>query len=225
MDIDGSDVVQLRAAGQDGWRFQGHPEWHPSGDRIVMFGGAGVPQIWVTDRYGRNPLQITNREGRNLDPSYSADGRRITFVGCPQPVCYDEDHEIYSLDVGEQGDRPTGDAIRITNDRLRDHDPYESPTGDRIAWLTQMGTQGFGVWDIRITAVGAGGEPSGTARVLMNDGAITSLPKWTADGTAVITHRLEVGSMNFDLVRIDVATAAMTRLGASSPWADEYASP
>src|SRR5918911_3891865 len=39
MNADGSNRRQLRAAGTDGWKIQGHAEWSPDGSRLAMFGG------------------------------------------------------------------------------------------------------------------------------------------------------------------------------------------
>lgn len=224
MAADGTGVVELRPAGLDGWTVQGHVEWSPSGDRLVMFGGSRLsPQIWTTDPTGRDPRQLTDRGGRNLDPSYSTDGSGIWFVGCPKSFCQDADQEIYRIDVGGDG-KPSGDPERMTDDDLRDNDPYESPDGTRLGWLTQFGTSGIGVWDIRIAEIDTSSGSLGKARRLVDDSAVTSRPQWSADTSTITTHRLEPGSSAFDLVRIDVATGTVTRLAASSSANDEYPS-
>jgi len=223
MGADGTGMVELRPPGLDGWTVQGHVEWHPTGDRLVMFGGSRLsPQIWVTDRQGAHPRQITDRGGRNLDPSFSSDGRRIWFVGCPDSICGDEDQEIYAVEVGERGDQLGGQQRRMTDDSIRDQDPYESRDGRQLGWLSQYGNTGVGVWDVRIATIDHAGGPLVGARRLLNDKAVTSRPQWSADGSSVTSHRVEVGGSNFDLVRIDVATGDVTHLAASSPSNDEY---
>ena len=225
MAADGTSPVELRPPGMDGWSVQGHVEWHPGGERLVMFGGSGLsPQIFVTAVNGTEPRQLTDRGGRNLDPVYSQDGRRIWFVGCPASICQDDDQEIYSLDVDERGERPTGEPRRMTDDRIRDNDPYESPDGRHLGWLSQFGTEGIGIWDVRIADIGDDGQALSKARRLTNDRAVTSRPQWSADGRSVTTHRLEVGAAAFDLARIDVESGAVTRLEASSTSNDEYPS-
>jgi len=112
----------------------------------------------------------------------------------------------------------------MTDDELRDNDPYESPDGTRLGWLTQFGTSGIGVWDIRIAEIDTSSGSLGKARRLVDDSAVTSRPQWSADTSTITTHRLEPGSSAFDLVRIDVATGTVTRLAASSSANDEYPS-
>ena len=61
-------------------------------------------------------------------------------------------------------------------------------------------------------------------RRVVNDSAVTSRPQWSADGTSIVTHRLEPGRDGFDLVRIDVATGEIEPLGFNSSANDEYPS-
>lgn len=221
---DGTGLVEVRPAGFDGWTIQGHVEWSPAGDRLVMFGGSRLsPQIWTTEVTGTRPRQLTDRGGRNLDPAFSSDGSAIWFVVCPKSFCQDADQEIYRIDVDADGS-PQGEPQRMTDDDLRDNDPYESPDGTRLGWLTQFGTSGIGVWDVQIGDIDAGSGRLGPSQRLVKDRAVTSRPQWSADGTTIVTHRLEPGATAFDLVRIDVATGEVTRLAASSSANDEYPS-
>jgi Tol biopolymer transport system component len=184
VDSDGGNLRELRPAGTNGWTLQGHAEWSPDGQRIVMFGGLrSNPQIYVTDAEGRNPVAITRRGGSNLDPSWTPDGKRILFTGCPRSFCTPDAYEVYSV-AAKPGARP----LRLTNDRLRDHDPYMSPNGRHIAWLTQTDSSGpVGVWNIRIADTDGSG-----VRLLTNDRHINSKPEWSRDGQTIYFHRLEM---------------------------------
>ena len=225
MGADGSDPVLLRPAGLDGWTMQGHAEWHPDGSALVMFGGSRFsPQVFVTDPTGANPRQLTDRGGRNLDPAYSADGRRVWFVGCPKSVCSDADQEIYSVELDDTGTAPAGDPVRHTTDDIRDNDPYESPDGTRLGWLSQVETGGIGVWDVRMASLDEAGRFSSEPRRLVDDSAVTSRPQWSVDGATIVTHRLEPGRDSFDLVVIDAETGAVTALPVNSDANDEYPS-
>jgi Tol biopolymer transport system component len=83
------------------------------------------------------------------------------FVGCPQSICLSVDQEIYRVSVNG------GTATRLTNDHLRDNDPYYSPDGKQLAWLTQI-TPGLpGTWDIRI-----GDQNGSSPHRLMNDNGV-----------------------------------------------------
>jgi hypothetical protein len=80
MNADGSDQTELLPAGAYDWGLQGHAEWSPDGTKIVMIGGPwGNPQIFVTDATGANPVQLTNRGGTNIDPSWAPSGNEIVF--------------------------------------------------------------------------------------------------------------------------------------------------
>lgn len=225
MSPDGSGQVELRPAGLDGWTMQGHAEWHPDGTSLVMFGGSRLnPQVFITDPLGQRPQQLTDMGGRNLDPVFSSDGQRAWFVGCPKSICSDADQEIYSVELNPAGDGPAAEPIRHTDDDVRDNDPYESPDGTMLGWLSQVETGGIGVWDVRLAGLDDDGRFTSKPRRLVNDSAVTSRPQWSADGTSIITHRLEPGSDAFDLVRIDVATGEIEPLGFNSSANDEYPS-
>ena len=206
MNADGSNQRKLRAAGQDGWGFQGHAEWSPRGDALVMFGGASNnPQIFTTDVNGQNAVQVTNRGGTNIDPSFSPDGRWILFVGCPQPVCYPTDYEIYAQS------RSSSTLLRITNDNLRDHDPYLSPDGSTISWLTELSA---GSWDVRI-----GNLAGAASRTLYGDGAVTSRAVWENSRTLLV-HRLARGDLGFQVYRVNSDGSGSQRLTSGS--SNEY---
>lgn len=216
---DGSNPIEVIAAGANGWDQHGHAEWSPDGLRFVMFAGSRVsPQIWTTDPDGADPQQVTDDGGVNLDPSWSPDGANIFYVGCPNSVCFPDNQEIYKIDAAG------GDRQRLTNDDIRDHDPYLSPDGTTLAWLSQTAPVGdgliAGIWDIRLAS------PDGAnIRVLTTGDAVYSLPRYSSDGQTIFTHRYTPGSTaGFDLVSIDPATGAVASVVASDA-NEEYPSP
>lgn len=216
---DGSDAFEAIPVGAYDWSLHGHGEWSPDGSQIVMFGGDRLnPQIFVTDATGQNPRQVTQEGGVNLDPSWSPDGSTIVYIGCPDSVCFEGDQEVYTVPAAG------GDRVQLTEDDLRDNDPYFSPDGGTIVFLTQ--TEGFspqaiaGLWDIRLMPSG-GGEPF----VLTDGEAVTSLPRWTPDGSAILTHRLEYGAQTgFDLISIDPNSGEYTMV-LQTDADEEYPSP
>ena len=216
---DGSGAVEVIGQGQFGWGLHGHGEWSPDGSQIVMFAGGRInPQIFVTDARGQNPRQVTTEGGVNLDPSWSPDGNTIVYVGCPNSICVESNQEIYTVPAGG------GERTRMTNDDMRDNDPYFSPDGSRIAFLTQTGGRSplaiAGRWDIRLVA-SSGGDSS----VLTDGEAITSLPRWTPSGDAILTHRLEYGNdSGFDLVAVDPRTGDIS-IVLQTEANEEYPSP
>jgi Tol biopolymer transport system component len=209
---DGSNVVQLRPPGLDGWSQQGHPEWSPDGSQLVLFGGNRTnPQIFVTDRTGQHPRAITDRPGSNLDPSFSADGQQVYFVGCPGAICTGGGQEIYRVAVAG------GEPERLTNDDLRDQDPYASPDGTRVAWLTQVEGGLIGAWDVRIA-----GPDGANPRLLAGDKGITSRAVWSADSKTLFVHRIPPGGTTFQIYAADADGGPLRELTADQPGVNEY---
>jgi Tol biopolymer transport system component len=217
MTADGSTIVELRPAGTDGWQAQGHAEWSPDGERLVMFGGReSNSQIFVTTATGREPRAITDRGGVNLDPSWSPDGQTIAFIGCPRSVCFPSDYEVYTIAASG-----SGEVTRLTEDDLRDHDPYYSPDGTQLAWLTQTSTQGpTGAWNIRVSAADGSG-----LRRLTDDSNINSKPEWSGDGTRIFFHRLEIGRHEgFSIFSIALDGTDLVELTLDQPGVNEFPS-
>lgn len=221
MNADGSGPVLLRPPGQDGWDFQGHAEWSPDGSELVMFGGSRQqPQIHVTTATGRHLRQVTERKGVSLDPSWSPDGRSIVFVGCPRAVCGPRDYEVYTVDaVSVQA----GEAQRVTDDDLRDQDPYFSPDGHSLAWLTQTSTSGtpVGTWNIRV----ADPDGSGLRRLTNDDGKVNSKPEWSRDGSLIYFHRMDFPrSMRFSVWVIRPDGTGRHEVTSGQPGVNEFPS-
>lgn len=214
MASDGSGLTELRPPGLDGWVQQGHAEWSPDGGRLTMFGGSKInPQVWITDAFGQNPKAVTDRPGANLDPAFTPDGTHVLFVGCPGAICTPSKYEVYRVSLDGS------DEQRLTDDDLRDHDPYLSPDGSTLAWLTSFGGSGLGVWDIQLA------DPDGRdARRLVDDDEVTSRPEFSADGQTIFTHRWTQGDSGFQVYRISLDGTA-TNLTEGQPGSNEYPSP
>lgn len=196
MRVDGSGVVQLtRDAAYDSW----WPRLAPDRRRIVF---VRTPRgthdldysrvsIWSMDADGGRLAQLraAGADGWALQghPEWSPDGRQLVFAGCEASGCgiVDTGYEIFTMPASGAGS-PT----RLTADSLRDHDPYYSPDGTRIAWLTQTqepsAAYPAGVWNIRMAAA----DGSNLAAVT-SDLEVNSKPDWSADGSLIYFHRLE----------------------------------
>ncbi len=225
MNADGTGVTQLRAKGDDGWTLQGHGEWSPDGTRIAMFGSvASSLEIFVTDALGKNPVQYTSRGGVNTDVSWSPDGSKLLFNGCPATTCAPANYEIYVMAA-----TPFSPETRLTNDDLADYDPYFSPDGSRIAWLVNVdptkfpiGNISLGAWAIRIA-----NSDGSNASYLINDGNINSKPAWSLDGHTVFFHRMELDPLvegKFGVFRISNTGTDLTRLTAVGNGNNEHPS-
>jgi Tol biopolymer transport system component len=224
MNADGTGVTQLRAKGQDGWTAQGHGEWSPDGTKIAMFGSAGAAlEIFVTDARGLNAVQYTSRGGVNTDVSWSHDGTKLLFNGCPGTPCLPANYEIYAMPAV-----PLAAATRLTTDTVASYDPYFSPDGTRLAWLVNVdpsanvipGTStSLGRWGVRIA------DASGSnARYLVDDGNINSKPAWSLDGETLFFHRMVPPDYRFKVFRMAVDGSGLTELTLGAAGNNEHPS-
>jgi TolB protein len=72
---DGTEVRRITFEGS----YNTSPCWSPKGDKIVFSGRRGTNQIFIVNPDGTELTQITT-QGNNEDPSFSPDGRYITFT-------------------------------------------------------------------------------------------------------------------------------------------------
>ena len=74
MRMDGTDMRRITFEGS----YNTSPSWSPKGDKIVFAGRRGTNQIFIVNPDGSGLSQLTSH-GNNEDPSFSPDGRYITF--------------------------------------------------------------------------------------------------------------------------------------------------
>lgn len=218
MNSDGTGARELIPVGAYGWTHQGVADWSPDGSRLVMAAidpgeGRGRWHLYVTDAEGDNPTRVSRRDGLYLDPSWSPDGERIVYVAYPEGF---DGFDLSQLEVFTMRADGT-DERRLTDDDLRDHDPYWSPDGTEIAFETAV-DPGFllvGKWALRSV------RPDGSSlRTILDDGNINTLPRWSHDGTSVLFHRLEFFTdIKFAIARIDRDGRGLVRL---TPGGKEY---
>lgn len=232
MNADGTNLMRLRAQGDNGWTMQGHAEWSPDGTRIAMFGSAnGALEIFVADACGKNPVQYTNRGGINTDVSWSPSGQQLFFNGCPTAAgCQPANYEIYLMNAV-----PFAAATRVTANTLADYDPYMSPDGTKLAWLVNVdptanvvvigGTSiPIGRWGIAMVDVALDGSLS-NPRYLIDDGNINSKPAWSLDGQTVYFHRMVPPDYRFRVFSIAADGTDLTDLTPdASTGSSEYPS-
>jgi len=75
MRADGADVKRISFEGS----YNTSPAWSPKGDKIVFSGRRGANQLFIVNPDGSGLIQLTS-QGNNEDPSFSPDGRYISFV-------------------------------------------------------------------------------------------------------------------------------------------------
>lgn len=74
MRMDGTDVRRVTFEGS----YNTSPCWSPRGDKIAFSGRRGTNQVFIVNPDGSGLMQLTS-EGNNEEPSFSPDGRYITF--------------------------------------------------------------------------------------------------------------------------------------------------
>ncbi len=121
------------------------PQYSPDGSKIAFSSSrSGYRQIWLCDRDGSNPTQLTNlKSRRTATPYWSPDGSWITFRSF----------------VGDQPDvfviRASGGEPRnLTDHPARDTGPTISRDGSRIYFRSDRSGEN-GIWSI----APEGGEP------------------------------------------------------------------
>lgn len=221
MNVDGTDLRRLRVAGQDGWLRQGHAEWSPDGQRMVMAGM--LPDnnwhIFVTDGEGANPVEVATDSLSPIDPSWSPDGTEILFSAVPADfsgIPSIRDYEIHVIGVDGADER------RITYDTLRDHDPYMSPDGATIAWITEVAPfyMLLGKWALRAAAA----DGSGLSQLTSGE-SIDSVPQWIDDSSFVF-FRWEFNAPGAGLYTLRLGeTQPRALIDAAEPTHDENPTP
>ncbi len=112
MQMDGSDLRRITFEGS----YNTSPAWSPKGDKIVFTGRIGSKnQIFIINPDGTGLTQLTT-EGNNEDPSFSPDGRYITFSSDRDVI-----KGIYIMRANGEAQR------RVTPKSLKSYSPRWSP--------------------------------------------------------------------------------------------------
>lgn len=181
------------------WNQQGVADWSPDGSKLVMAAQSSDDNRWniyITDSLGKNPDRVSQRTGFYLDPSFSPDGKKIVCAAFPADYAGVDVSRLEIFTMNTDG----SDEQRLTNDTLRDHDPYWSWDGTEIAFETAVdpGYLLVGKWAIRAV------KPDGSGlREVINDGNINTLPRWSFDSKQIYFHRLVFGGARFHIVRVN----------------------
>ncbi len=107
----GSDARRITFAGS----YNTSPSWSPKGDKIVFSGRQEKNQIFTVNPDGTGLTQLTT-QGNNEDPSFSPDGRFITFSSDRDGV-----KGIYTMRTNGESQK------RITPKKMRAFYPRWSP--------------------------------------------------------------------------------------------------
>jgi Tol biopolymer transport system component/tRNA A-37 threonylcarbamoyl transferase component Bud32 len=182
--LEPGDVLGLYAEGGDVWTVdpksgaEEHllsgafsPSWSPDGNHIAVDAGwGGAHRIWVTDKNGHNPRQVTSdssNEVAHMSPRWSPDGKRLVFRRFQQPKS-----DIVVVDLA------TGKATWVTHDDVVDVNPAWSPSG-RFIYFSSLRGGGLNLWRV---AVSGSGEPRSPPEQLTTGAGDDLEPSIAPDG-------------------------------------------
>ena len=131
------------------------PAYSPDGRWLAVDASwAGPRRIWIVDRGGHNPRQVSSDESEavsHLMPRWSPNGTALVFTN-KEPTTFDIKVAIVA----------TGATQWVTHDAVLDVYPTWSPAGDAIYFSSQRGG-GINLWRMPVDAAGL---PHGPARQL-----------------------------------------------------------
>ena len=135
-----------------------------SDDHIAfVYGG----DIWVADRDGNNPRQLTTRQAPEMMPHFSPDGQTIAFS-----ATYDGNTDVYTIPVA--GGQPT----RLTWHPDADRVAGWTPDGESVLFMSRREmTSGRSAQAWHVNA--NGGFPTKVMDAVIQDG------RWDADGQRI----------------------------------------
>ena len=176
MDSDGQNPIRLSDGANDK-----NPAWSPDGQKIAFdgYGEEELPgavwtiQIYVMDSDGKNRKRLTNGPAHNLNPSWSPDSQRITFVSTRHGAT-----EIYVMNA--DGTKQE----RLTDNGVADDDPSWSPDGQKIAFSSSLVFLGAdaqeGDYEIYVM------DSDGNNRTMLTDNVVHDThPSWSPDGQLI----------------------------------------
>ena len=128
-----------------------NPAYSPDGDRLAVDASwAGPRRIWVLDRDGHNPQQITtdtSEEVAHVAPSWAPDGKKIVFQNLARTKF---DIRVVNLDSKQMS--------WITNDFRINIRPSWSPSG-RFIYFSSDRSGGINIWRVPIRGEGTASGP------------------------------------------------------------------
>ncbi|MEZ5099203.1 MAG: hypothetical protein R3C15_05255 [Thermoleophilia bacterium] len=168
----------------------------PGANGLIAFSrtAGSDSEIAVVRSDGSGLRELTRNRVSDVEPAWSADGRRIAFSSNRERPL---DWDIWVMRADGSGVR------RVTSHRAADRDPTWSPDGTRLAFSSDRDRGDVDIW-----VVPAGG---GQATRLAGARGLDVDPAWSPDGTRVVFASDRDGG-NFDLWVVNADGSGETRL-------------
>lgn len=119
------------------------PRWSPDGKKLLYIKGnreKNQAKIWICDRDGGNPTQLSMGTGdfNDIDANWSIDGKRIVFASNRSVIKDKQNYDIWVMDADG------GNLTQLTTNGSCDDNPVFGPDGKTVYFRSNRGL----VWDI-----------------------------------------------------------------------------
>lgn len=177
----------------------------------------GNEEIYVMDADGTDQTRLTTDPNRDVHPSFSPDGRQLTFTS-RRPS--DLSDEVYVMDARDTDPQDgNGDNLtKLTGDPPRNFMSVFSPDGSRIAFIRNEPNLGSDLIDSELWVMDA----DGTNQIRLTDNTANEIrPAFSPDGEHIAFTRRDPtnpdpGKRRDDIYLINVDSKVETRLTSNA---------
>lgn len=192
MNADGTGQTELASVSTD------RISYSPDGTRITYAGPNGASHIFVANADGSDPVQITSGSALDTEPTWSADGSKITYLS------FRSGTDPYDLVYNINPDG-TGKALLADVGTSPSGLTY-SPDGTKIAYTASLGGGGNDIY-----VMDADGSHQ-TAIIATSEHEAD--PRWSPDGTKIVYDRFD--GTDYDIYVADADGSNRTQLTNNS---------
>ena len=170
------------------------------------------PHVFVVSTDGSAPVQITDGDFIDAEPTWSPDGSSIVFASARHAERDDDDaSDLWQVDA------KGGTAERLTATTGPVMLPAFSPDGRSIAYLARPAKNAYGR-NVRLFVVPSGGNGSAvclTSALDRSCGPLHERPLWSADGRSLVVAAEDRGDVGLWRVSASGTTAPARIVGGA----------